>query len=106
MSKVVSEIDLFSSVPKDPNRTVHDLRESLVIAVGYLNELKIIRQDLLRRLSPPVGAAHLGADAGHVVTEIDTEMGFCIDMMSDSLEELDVMIVGLRQQLELVEKLK
>ncbi len=77
-------------------RLVHDLRAPLVIAIGYLDELRIFKKQLLIQLSTEDSGRSLEERAAEIAKEADDEIGLCVDMIQESLEELDGKISDLR----------
>lgn len=79
-------------------RLVHDLRAPLIIAIGYLDELKIFKQQLLEQLSLKDAERSLEQRAEEIAREVDAEIGLCVDMIGESLDELDAKILELKGQ--------
>ena len=81
-----------------PKRLVHDLRAPLIIAIGYLDELTIFKLRLLRQLSSEDDTHSLEVRALEIAKEVDSEISLCVDMIKESLDELDARILELRNQ--------
>lgn len=80
-------------------RLVHDLRAPLIIAIGFLEELNIYKLRLVDQLDPAANDEKRTLSAEQLSKEIDEEMTLCIGMIKDSLDELDNMLLELREKM-------
>lgn len=78
-------------------RLVHDLRAPLVIAFGYLDELSILKCRIQQQLTSKECRHSSELSAEEMAKEVDEEIGLCVDMIKESLDELDAKILSLRE---------
>lgn len=79
-------------------RIVHDLRAPLIVALGYLDELRIFKLRLLDHLSSDTNSRDPATGAAQLAEEVDEEMSLCINMIKDSLDELDTRLMDLKER--------
>lgn len=98
MIEPTSEPDRTDTSSLGARRLVHDLRAPLIIAIGYLDELRIFKLRLMNQLLSEDDGRSLELCAAEMANEVDAEIGLCVDMIQESLDELDSKILDLRNQ--------